>query len=116
MSPVTGFYSANRLENPSAETGDLEGWEHENVEIYEGGVDGDYCFKVGSTGYLHQIVNIPGQPEDFRVRGFFLPEEDPPPGSVEVNAWIEVIFYYGDGTFDELRFPFRNDVYAIMFE
>ena len=114
--PEAEYFSANRLKNPSAETGDLTDWDHENASVVLGGVEGDYCFRLEETGHLKQILTIPGQPGEFKVKGYFLPEEDPPQGSVEVNAWIEVLYEYGDGTFDEIRFPFRNDVYAILHE
>jgi hypothetical protein len=108
------MYSANRLTNPSAETGDTTGWDVVDAEAVPGGVEGDYCFRLGPTASMEQEQVIPGQPPDYRVTGFFLPEEDHPEDDSEVYAWLEVIYEYGDGSKDEFRFPCRDDTFGML--
>ncbi len=112
--PAEQMYSKNRLINPSAETGDTTGWGVDDAEAVPGGVEGAYCFRVGSLASMEQEIVVPGQPTDYRVVGLFLPEGDHPEDSPEVHAWLEVIYEYGDGSKDEFRFPCRNDALGVM--
>jgi len=108
------MYSENRLTNPSAETGDVSGWTAENVSVASGGVVGSFCFKFGDNANMEQVISIPGQPTDYKVTGFFLPEEDHPEDDPDVYAWLEVVYEYGDGSIDELRFPCRDDTLSLL--
>ena len=107
------MYSDNRLKNPSAESGNTEHWGSVfNVSVVEGGVEGSYCFLFGSTASMLQALSVPGQPEDHKVVGHFLPENDVDGDNVDVHAWIEITYEYGDGTLDIVRVPFRDDLHG----
>ena len=107
------MYSDNRLRNPSAETGDTQYWGSvSNVNIIEGGVEGDFCFSFGTNASMLQTLGVPGQPEDYKIVGHFLPEKDVDVDNVDVYAWVEITYEYGDGTLDIIRVPFRDDLHG----
>lgn len=86
-------YSNNRLKNPSAETGDLSEWVSNNVDVVQGGMDGQYCFKMGTIAQLEQTHITRTYAEDYKVVVYVLPEEDGEP-----NFTIEITYEYSDGS------------------
>ena len=109
------LYSKNQLINPSAETGDLTGWNvvGGGVSVVSGGTEGDYCFRLNSTllvsGRIEQTKSVTATPPDCKVSCDFLPSYDLPSGSTEVAGELVIEYHYGDGTKDETIIPCRDD-------
>ena len=100
---MSDLYSRNLLINPSAENG-LDGWYTDDVYIEEGGIDGNYCFKIDENGYMKQDIAVPSNSPDIKISAYFLPEQEIKQNNKAV-ALIRIITKYGDGSKDEYVIP-----------
>ena len=104
---MSELYSKNQLINPSAETGDLTGWNVDGggVSVVSGGTEGSFCFQLNSTllvsGRIEQTKSVAATPPDCKVSCDFLPPYDLHSGSREVAGELIIQYNYGDGTKDE---------------
>lgn len=112
---MSELYSKNQLINPSAETGDLTGWNvvGGGVSVVGGGTEGSFCFQLNSTllvsGRIEQTKSVTATPSDCKVSCDFLPSYDLATGSSEVIGELVIEYLYGDGTKDEIVIPCRDD-------
>lgn len=100
-------YSDNMLDNPSAETGNMDDWTATLVAAVAGGVDGSYCFQFDPTAKMSQTQNVPGQPLDFEFEGYFLPAKDVS-SAAAVKAKIIITFHYSDGSIGQYVVPSKS--------
>lgn len=100
------LYSANKLTNPSAESG-LASWTTSGVTVVDGGTDGSKCFRLDPAASMYQEKTGLGQPPDFKVVVDFLPEYEPAENETEVRAYLKLEFEYGDGSRDTFILPCR---------
>lgn len=98
------LYSANRIKNPSAETGDTSEWNVSNVTVADGGTSGTKTFKLTNNAKMEQTFNSSVLPTRLLVSADFLPEtlrqKDTP-----VTRELQVLLEYGDGTFTKITIP-----------
>lgn len=99
--PTVEDYSDNLLTNPSAETGDITGWNPANADVVAGGTSGDYCFRLDASASLLQSYNPVGTKLDFKLSFDFLPEYPPADDKTEIEAKTELKYNYDDSTFDK---------------
>ena len=104
------LYSANKLTNGGAETGNTTGWTTSGVTVVTGGTEGIKCFNLAADANMSQTVNSGGiQPPDIKASFTFLPEFEPTEGDPKIYARVAVEHEYADGSADSFTIPCRAD-------
>ena len=99
-------WSDNDLVNGDAEAGDLTGWAATNVTVVDGGVGGgSYCFLLETTASMTQEQVFGVQPPQIKVSLAWLPEDPIDPLAVKVDAQLETVLEYADGSSDTAIVP-----------